>query len=259
LVASHSASERSHAASERSHPATERDWRFSLKYTIDRVLALLTLLVLAPLLLAIAVAVRLSSPGPALFRQRRVGLNGQLFDLLKFRSMAGQAGDGGFVPPDGMAPGGAEGTDRRTRLGRLLRASSLDELPQLVNVLRGEMSLIGPRPERPEFVRRFAAEVPGYADRHRVKCGITGWAQASGLRGQTSITERAAYDNYYIDNWSLRLELRTLALTFVEVLRFRDGARPRDTAAQTRAASPSIAVRVTVHCSRTAATAASSM
>jgi lipopolysaccharide/colanic/teichoic acid biosynthesis glycosyltransferase len=133
----------------------------------------------------------------------------------------------------------------------VLRASSLDELPQLFNVLRGDMSLVGPRPERPEFVQRFVAEVPGYADRHRVKCGITGWAQANGLRGQTSIAERATFDNYYIDNWSLGLELRTLALTVLEVLRFRDR--------QTPATSASIAEHVAVHSSRRTATAVPSM
>jgi lipopolysaccharide/colanic/teichoic acid biosynthesis glycosyltransferase len=205
--------------------APRHDWRLAVKYAIDRVLALLALVVLGPLMLLIALAVRVSSAGPILFRQRRVGLSGQLFALYKFRTMVDGPVDVGFTPPEGAAPGGVEGSDRRTPLGRLLRASSLDELPQLVNVLRGEMSLIGPRPERPEFAQRFAAEVPGYAHRHRVKVGITGWAQANGMRGQTSIAERTAYDNHYIDNWSLGLELRTLVLTLVEVLRFRRDPR----------------------------------
>jgi lipopolysaccharide/colanic/teichoic acid biosynthesis glycosyltransferase len=239
-----------------------------VKYALDRVVALLGILVLAPLLLIIVLAVRLSSRGPILFRQRRVGLDGELFDVFKFRTMAENfgaqdpAGNEGaqdselegahdFVPPEGAAPGGVEGIDRRTGLGRVLRASSLDELPQLFNVLRGDMSLVGPRPERPEFVEQFSAEVPGYADRHRVKCGITGWAQANGLRGQTSIADRAAFDNYYIDNWSLWLELKTLTLTVVEVLRFRDR--------QTAAASASIADRAAVHSSRRAATATPSV
>jgi lipopolysaccharide/colanic/teichoic acid biosynthesis glycosyltransferase len=259
-----------------SHRDNAGDWRFALKYAIDRVLALLMLLVLTPVLLAAAVAVRLSSAGPIFFRQRRVGLDGRVFEVFKFRTMAEQPVDHGFALPDGVAPGGVEGTDRRTGVGRWLRASSLDELPQLVNVLRGEMSLIGPRPERPEFSRRFAAQVPGYADRHRVKCGITGWAQANGLRGQTSIADRVAFDNYYIDNWSLGLELRTLALTLVEVLRFRDGRAsaaglpvathhaivdrlPEPVADQTCVSSASIAALVAVHCSCSDAIAASSM
>lgn len=232
----------------------------AMKYALDRVVAVAAILVLAPLLLMIALAVRLSSNGPILFRQRRVGRDGQLFEVFKFRTMADKLGtqdpgesDGAqeFVPPEGAAPGGVEGIDRRTGLGRVLRASSLDELPQLFNVLRGDMSVVGPRPERPEFAAQFSAEVPGYADRHRVKCGITGWAQANGLRGQTSIAERAAYDNYYIDNWSLGLELKTLAMTVVEVLRFRDR--------QTPASSASSAERVAVHSSRRVATAVPSM
>jgi hypothetical protein len=125
-----------------------------------------------------------------------------------------------------------EGDDRRTTLGRWLRATSLDELPQLFNVLRGEMSLVGPRPERPEFVERFTREVHRYPERHRVKSGITGWAQVNGLRGQTSIADRVEWDNHYIQNWSLGLELRTLLLTIAEVMRFRDGTRlgPKQTA-----------------------------
>jgi lipopolysaccharide/colanic/teichoic acid biosynthesis glycosyltransferase len=112
-------------------------------------------------------------------------------------------------------------------VGRLLRRSSLDELPQFLNVLRGEMSIVGPRPERTEFVARFARDVDRYTDRHRVKSGITGWAQVNGLRGQTSIADRVEWDNYYIQNWSLRLDLRILALTVAEVLKFRDSQKIR--------------------------------
>jgi lipopolysaccharide/colanic/teichoic acid biosynthesis glycosyltransferase len=213
-------------------PATKpvwQGWQFAVKHSMDRGVALVALLVLVPLLLVIALAVRLSSPGRILFRQRRVGRDGQTFELLKFRSMREDRGPTEFELAEGVAPGGVEGIDRRTRVGRWLRASSLDELPQLLNVLRGDMSLIGPRPERPEFAERFATEIPGYADRHRVKSGITGWAQANGLRGQTPISDRVKYDNYYIDHWSIQLEFMTIVLTAVEVLRFREArtSRPR--------------------------------
>ncbi len=122
-----------------------------------------------------------------------------------------------FLLGGDTAPGGVEGDDRRTPIGRFLRRSSLDELPQLLNVLRGEMSLIGPRPERPEFVELFNQDIIRYDDRHRVKSGITGWAQVHGLRGQTSLAERVEWDNYYIAHWSLGLDLKILALTFVAV------------------------------------------
>jgi lipopolysaccharide/colanic/teichoic acid biosynthesis glycosyltransferase len=202
-------------------------WPFALKHAVDRVIAFLGLLSLAPLLLVIFLGVYLGSSGPVIFRQRRVSRGGETFDLFKFRTMLEDADLASFTPVLGAAPGGIEGADRRTAFGRRLRASSLDELPQLFNVLRGEMSLIGPRPERPEYVQRFNREVPRYTERHRVKSGITGWAQANGLRGQTSIAGRVELDNYYIDNWSLGLELRTLALTVVELLRLRD--EPADT------------------------------
>jgi exopolysaccharide biosynthesis polyprenyl glycosylphosphotransferase len=198
--------------------------QFTVKHAIDRVVALLALIVLSPVLLALALAIRVTSPGPVIFRQRRVGRNGSVFELLKFRTML-TGSDERFTPQAGVAPGGIEGADRRTRIGRWLRASSLDELPQLVNVVKGEMSLIGPRPERPEFAEQFAREIQGYDDRHRVRSGITGWAQANGLRGQTSIADRVELDNHYIKNWSPGLELRTLALTFAEVAQLRE-ARP---------------------------------
>jgi exopolysaccharide biosynthesis polyprenyl glycosylphosphotransferase len=210
-----------------------RGWRFAIKHGLDRLVAAIALALLAPFLAAIAVTVRVTSPGPVLFRQRRVGRDGQEFDLLKFRTMLDGGADA-FLPPEGCAPGGVEGQDRRTPIGRWLRGTSIDELPQLVNVLRGEMSLVGPRPERPEFVSRFDAEIDHYDDRHRVKSGITGWAQVNGLRGQTSIADRVEWDNYYIENWSLRFDLRIIVLTIAEVLRLRDTALcdPKDKSAR---------------------------
>jgi exopolysaccharide biosynthesis polyprenyl glycosylphosphotransferase len=214
-----------------------RGLQFALKHTFDRVFAALLLLVLAPVLACAAVAVRLSSPGPILFRQRRVGRDGRPFDLYKLRSMRmpsaagatdflgdgipGIAGNGAAAASlgDDTAPGGVEGEDRRTLVGRLLRRTSVDELPQLFNVLRGDMSIIGPRPERPEFVELFRQDIARYGDRHRVRSGITGWAQVHGLRGQTSLAERVEWDNYYIAHWSLGLDLKILALTFGAVFR----------------------------------------
>jgi exopolysaccharide biosynthesis polyprenyl glycosylphosphotransferase len=206
-----------------------RGLQFAIKHGFDRVLALVLLVVLSPVMLLSALAVCLGSKGPALFRQRRVGRDGKAFDLYKFRSMRMQPGqldpsvdDAGpleFLLGGDTAPGGVEGDDRRTTVGRFLRRTSLDELPQLMNVLRGEMSLIGPRPERPEFVELFKDDIVRYGDRHRVKSGITGWAQVHGLRGQTSLAERVEWDNYYIANWSLGLDVKILALTFVALFR----------------------------------------
>jgi exopolysaccharide biosynthesis polyprenyl glycosylphosphotransferase len=197
--------------------------QFALKHALDRVLALLALIALAPLMLCAALAVRVSSPGPVFFRQRRVGRDGKLFDLYKLRSMrvaSEQPREGeedisalDFLLAGDVAPGGVEGEDRRTAVGRFLRRASIDELPQLFNVLKGEMSVIGPRPERPEFVELFRQDIARYGDRHRVKSGITGWAQVHGLRGQTSLAERVEWDNYYIAHWSLGLDLKILALT----------------------------------------------
>ena len=195
-------------------------WRFAIKYLIDRAVAGLLVLLLSPLLLLIAIAVKLSSPGPVLFRQFRAGRDGQLFNLYKFRTMheAGEAVDR-FAPPHGLAPGGIEGADRRTRLGRLLRRTSLDELPQLLNVLRGEMSLVGPRPERPEFAELFGQRFDRYRDRHRVRSGITGWAQVHGYRGQTRLADRVEFDNFYIEHWSLALDLKILLLTIPALMK----------------------------------------
>ena len=209
-----------------------KGWQFDVKYSLDRIAAALLLILLSPLLAAVALAVRLNSPGPILFRQRRVGRDGKVFDLYKFRSMrvteptpivagsqAAAAEEQVTTLARDIAPGGVEGADRRTIVGRVIRRSSLDELPQLLNVLKGEMSLIGPRPERPEFVELFDQDVTRYGDRHRVKSGITGWAQVHGLRGQTSLAERIELDNYYIAHWSLGLDLKVVLLTFAALFR----------------------------------------
>jgi exopolysaccharide biosynthesis polyprenyl glycosylphosphotransferase len=207
-----------------------KGWQFALKYGIDRVIAGLLLVVLSPLMALIALAVKLNSPGPVLFRQRRVGRDGTAFHLFKFRSMRladrreqlqaeGAGGEVVTTLARDIAPGGVEGADRRTLVGRILRRSSLDELPQLLNVFKGEMSLIGPRPERPEFVELFDQDVTRYGDRHRVKSGITGWAQVHGLRGQTSLAERVELDNYYIAHWSLGLDLKIVLLTVAALFR----------------------------------------
>jgi exopolysaccharide biosynthesis polyprenyl glycosylphosphotransferase len=206
-----------------------RGMQFAIKHAIDRVVTLVLLVVLSPVILGAALAVRLSSRGPVLFRQRRIGRDGKMFDLYKFRSMSVDPAQAERVGDDtnaleallggDTAPGGVEGADRRTPVGRFLRRSSIDELPQLLNVLRGEMSLIGPRPERPEFVALFNQDIIRYDDRHRVKSGITGWAQVHGLRGQTSLAERVEWDNYYIAHWSLGLDLKIFALTLLALFR----------------------------------------
>jgi exopolysaccharide biosynthesis polyprenyl glycosylphosphotransferase len=207
----------------RAHP---RGPGFALKYVADRALAALALVVTAPLLAAIAIAVWLTSPGPVLFRQERVGGDGApVFEILKFRTMRMSAAPSSFELAPGAAPGGVEGIDRRTWIGRLLRRTSLDELPQLFNVLRGDMSLVGPRPERPQYVAIYGRGTR-YARRHAVKGGMTGLAQIHGLRGQTSIARRLEWDLYYVRNWSFALDAKIALLTAAEVLRHtrREGA-----------------------------------
>jgi exopolysaccharide biosynthesis polyprenyl glycosylphosphotransferase len=206
-----------------SHESTDpKSNTFAVKHAFDRVVAGLMLLLLLPVLLITAAAVKLGSPGPVLFRQRRIGRDGRHFELLKFRSMRMAdpvaAQDTLTLLPTDMAPGGVEGMDRRTRLGAFMRRHSIDELPQLINVVRGDMSLVGPRPERPEFVEIFEQRVRRYDDRHRVKSGITGWAQINGLRGRSSLSDRVELDNHYISNWSLSLDMKILFLTLGAVL-----------------------------------------
>ena len=182
-------------------------WNSMVKRTMDVVLSSLGLVALAVLYPFIALAIWLEDRGPVFFAQERMGLDGRIFKMLKFRSMR----------VDAEAQTGAtwalEDDPRRTRVGAFLRRTSLDELPQLVNVFSGDMSLVGPRPERPEFVREFKEKVPQYMLRHRVRAGITGWAQVHGWRGNTSLSKRIEYDLYYIENWSLSLDVRILWLT----------------------------------------------
>jgi putative colanic acid biosynthesis UDP-glucose lipid carrier transferase len=178
----------------------------------DYLLATLLLVVASPFMLLIALGVKVSSKGPVLYRQERVTWNGERFRMLKFRTM----------PVDAEAASGPvwarKGEARATSFGAFLRRTSLDELPQLLNVLRGEMSLVGPRPERPEFVERFRQQIPGYMQKHLVKAGISGWAQVNDLRGDSDLEQRIQYDLYYIDNWSLWFDLRILVLTLWHIL-----------------------------------------
>jgi len=201
-------------------PTNPRSWRFTLKYALDRVVVGLALLVIWPLIAAVAAAVWVSVGRPIFFRQVRAGVDGRPFAMLKFRTMRhGDPADELQELPEDTAPGGVEGEDRRTRVGTFLRRTSLDELPQLFNVLRGEMSLVGPRPERPEFVRRFEQSVHRYHERHRVKAGITGWAQIAGLRGNTSLRDRVEWDNWYIENWTPWLDVKIVLMTIAAVFR----------------------------------------
>jgi Undecaprenyl-phosphate glucose phosphotransferase len=178
-----------------------------VKRIMDVVLSALALLLLSPLMALIAVLIKLTSPGPIIYRQERCGLNGKSFDMLKFRSLRVDA-------EQQTGPIWArKNDDRRTRLGTFLRKTSLDELPQLWNVLRGDMSLVGPRPERPVFVNQFRKTIPGYMARHCVKAGITGWAQVHGWRGNTSLRKRIQYDLYYITHWTPLLDIRILWMT----------------------------------------------
>ncbi len=181
-------------------------WNLVAKRAFDACVALIGLVITSPLLLLIAALTRLESRGPVLFRQTRTGMDGRVFTMLKFRTMKPDAESGGAQMAVANDP-------RATRLGAFLRRTSLDEIPQLWNVLKGDMSLVGPRPERPVFIEEFKKQIPRYQLRHKVKAGMTGWAQINGLRGQTSIEKRIEFDLYYIENWSLLLDLRILLRT----------------------------------------------
>ena len=187
-------------------------WNALVKRMFDIVFAAIVLLVISPLFLLLALLVKLTSKGPVFFSQERVGLDGRPFNVLKFRSMRTDA-------EETTGPVWASKDDPRTTpIGRFLRRFSLDELPQLLNVLTGDMSLVGPRPERPHFVEKFRKDIPKYLERHRVKTGMTGWAQVNGMRGNTPIEDRTRYDIYYVENWSLVFDLKIILKTVRAVL-----------------------------------------
>ena len=178
-----------------------------VKAVEDKLIAILILILLSPLMLLIACAVKLSSRGPVIYRQERLSWNGRPFQMLKFRSMP-------INVEDGTGPKWARsGEVRATAVGRFLRKTSLDELPQFWNVMKGDMSIVGPRPERPVFVEQFKEEIPSYMQKHMVKAGITGWAQVNGWRGDTDLKQRIEHDLYYIENWSIWLDLKIIFLT----------------------------------------------
>jgi exopolysaccharide biosynthesis polyprenyl glycosylphosphotransferase len=191
-------------------------WPYVIKRTTDFLFSAIILLAFSWLFGLLALAVWLDSGRPVFYRQKRVGMDGREFDVIKFRTMRADA-------ESESGPVWAERADPRvTRVGRFLRRWSFDELPQFWSVLRGDMSLVGPRPERPHFVEEFSKHIPQYLDRHRVKCGLTGWAQVCGLRGSDStIQERTEYDLYYVENWSLWFDARILLRTIVAVIRGR--------------------------------------
>jgi exopolysaccharide biosynthesis polyprenyl glycosylphosphotransferase len=186
-----------------------RGWKLKVKRAMDIVGSAIGLIILSPPMLVLAVMIKLDSPGPVFYAQERMGLDAQPFWCLKFRSMRRDAEKDG--------PGWTVKDDPRcTRLGRILRRTNLDELPQFINVLLGEMSLVGPRPERPYYVEQFRRSIPRYMDRHREKAGLTGWAAVNGLRGDTSIAERTKYDVWYTENWSLLLDIKIILRTIFQ-------------------------------------------
>ncbi len=188
-----------------------RGWRLTLKRIIDIAGSAVGLILLSPIMMILAILIKLDSEGPVFFTQERMGLDGKSFMMLKFRSMRTDA-------EDKTGPVWASANDdRRTRLGTTIRRFSIDEFAQLINVLLGEMSLVGPRPERPVFVEHFKQTIPRYMDRHKEKAGITGWAQINGLRGDTSIIERTKYDLWYTENWSLALDFRIIIRTLIQL------------------------------------------
>jgi Undecaprenyl-phosphate glucose phosphotransferase len=187
-----------------------RGWKLTLKRVVDIFFSSMFLLLVSPLMMLTAILIKLDSPGPVFFVQERMGLDAKPFKMLKFRSMRADAERlGNWTTKD---------DPRRTRIGSVLRKTSIDEFPQFINVLMGDMSLVGPRPEQPSYVEQFRQSIPRYMERHREKAGITGWAQINGLRGDTSIAERTKYDLWYIENWSLWLDFKIIIRTGLKAL-----------------------------------------
>ena len=182
-------------------------WNVVAKRFVDMACSLIALVITAPLMAFIALIIKLTSPGSVLYKQERMGLDGKTFNMLKFRSMREDA------EVETGAVWAKESDPRRTAFGVFLRKTSLDELPQFFNVLKGNMSIVGPRPERPVFIEQFKKNIPGYMLRHKMKAGITGWAQVNGWRGDTDLKKRIEYDLYYIENWSLLLDIKIMWLT----------------------------------------------
>ena len=197
----------------RLHRAAHRTVAWRVKRLVDLAAAAAALVVLSPLMAAVALAVRLETGPGVIFRQERIGIDGRRFLLLKFRSLRP------LDATESATTWNIADDERLGPVGRFLRTTSLDELPQLVNILRGDMSVVGPRPERPYFVQEYGDLYPGYVQRHRVPCGLTGWAQVHGLRGDTSIEDRAAFDNFYIENWSLWLDACVILKTVVALVK----------------------------------------
>ncbi|MCK4595481.1 sugar transferase, partial [candidate division WOR-3 bacterium] len=188
-------------------------WSTLFKRLFDITLSSIFLIIIIPILLIVAIFIKITSKGSILYLQNRVGEQGKLFNILKFRTMKENA-------EEETGPIFASPNDHRTtRIGKVLRKASIDELPQLFNVLKGDMSLVGPRPERPNFVKHFRDEVPRYIERHKVKPGITGWAQVHGLRGDSSIKERVKYDLFYIENWSIGMDVKIILQTLYTLIK----------------------------------------
>ncbi|MEE9604687.1 MAG: exopolysaccharide biosynthesis polyprenyl glycosylphosphotransferase, partial [Candidatus Scalindua sp.] len=183
-------------------------WNRVIKKSTDILLSLFIVLITSPLMFVISILIKATSPGPILYKQDRMGLDGKIFKMLKYRTMGTQA-------EEKTGPTWAtENDNRRTLVGAFLRKTSLDELPQFFNVLKGDMSIVGPRPERPHFIQQFRSKIPKYMLRHKMKAGITGWAQVNGWRGNTSLEKRIEYDLYYIENWKLMFDFEIMWLTF---------------------------------------------